>query len=127
MAYIQYTYVRTKSIIEKAGYNYQGIENGTVLNNVSTEYLQDKDSQNILKLIYNFEEILKQVTDKNEPSILSRYLIDVAKAYSAFYNSNKVIVDDENIKNSRIFLTYISGKVLKTGANLLGIQRPDKM
>ena len=125
--YIQYTYVRTKSIIEKAGYNYQDIQNGIVLNNVSTEYLQDKDSQNIIKLIYNFEEILKQVTDKNEPSILSRYLIDVAKAYSAFYNSNKVIVDDENIKNSRIFLTYISGKILETGANLLGIQMPDKM
>ena len=125
--YIQYTYVRTKSIIEKAGYNYQDIQNGIVLNNVSTEYLQDKDSQNIIKLIYNFEEILKQVTDKNEPSILSRYLIDVAKAYSAFYNSNKVIVDDENIKNSRVFLTYISGKILETGANLLGIQMPDKM
>ena len=125
--YIQYTYVRTKSIIEKAGYNYQDIQNGIVLNNVSTEYLQDKDSQNIIKLIYNFEEILKQVTDKNEPSILSRYLIDVAKAYSAFYNSNKVIVDDENIKNSRVFLTYISGKILETGANVLGIQMPDKM
>ena len=80
-----------------------------------------------MKLIYNFRNILIQVTDKNEPSILSRYLLDVAKAYSVFYNSNKVIVDDENMKNARVFLTYATGKILKTGANLLGIQMPDKM
>ena len=123
--YIQYTYVRTKSIIEKAGYNIQDVKN--LLNSISTEYLVDSNSQSILKLLYNFEDILKQVTDKNEPSILSRYLIDLAKAYSAFYNSNKVIIDDEEIKKARIFLTYATGEVLKIGANLLGIKMPDKM
>lgn len=116
--YIQYTYVRTKSIIEKAG---------GVAENINVEHLQDAEAQNVLKLLYNFEEILKQVTDKNEPSILSRYLIDVAKAYSSFYNANKVIVDEEDIKNARVFLTYATGKVLKIGANLLGMQMPDKM
>ncbi len=125
--YIQYTFVRTKSIIEKAGYSIQDIENGIELNNISVQNLLDAESQNILKLIYNFEEILKQVTEKNEPSILSRYLIDVAKAYSAFYNSNKVIVDDVDVRNARIFLTYAAGKVLKIGAELLGIKMPDKM
>ena len=125
--YVQYTYVRTKSIIEKAGYNIEDIENGAILGDISIEELKDKDSQNILKLLYSFEDVLVQVTDKNEPSILSRYLIDLAKAYSAFYNANKVIVDDEKVKNARIFLTYATGKVLKIGAELLGIQMPDKM
>ncbi len=125
--YVQYTYVRTKSIIEKAGYSIDDIKSGKVLNNVNSDYLLDTDSQNILKLIYNFEDILKQVTDKNEPSILSRYLIDVAKAYSTFYNGNKVIVDDEEVKKARVFLTYAVGEVLKIGSGLLGIQMPDKM
>lgn len=116
--YIQYTYVRTKSIIEKVG---------MVSENVNVQYLQDMDSQNVLKLLYNFGEVLEQVTEKNEPSILSRYLIDVAKAYSSFYNVNKVIVDDEEAKNARVFLTYAVGKVLKIGAGLLGIQMPEKM
>ncbi|MBE5805233.1 MAG: arginine--tRNA ligase [Clostridiales bacterium] len=116
--YIQYTYVRTKSIIEKVG---------MVSENVNVQYLQDMDSQNVLKLLYNFCEVLEQVTEKNEPSILSRYLIDVAKAYSSFYNVNKVIVDDEEAKNARVFLTYAVGKVLKIGAGLLGIQMPEKM
>ena len=125
--YVQYTYVRTKSIIEKAGYRIEDIKAGKVLNNVNEKYLLDVDSQNILKLIYNFEDILIQVTEKNEPSILSRYLIDVAKAYSTFYNANKVIVDDKEVKAARVFLTYAVGEVLKIGAGLLGIQMPEKM
>lgn len=118
--YVQYTYVRTKSVIEKAG----GIPD---INKVNSNYLLDDASNRILKLIYNFEDILIQVTDKNEPSILSRYLIDVAKAYSNFYNENKIIVDDKGIQNARVYLTYAVGKVLKLGASLLGIEMPDKM
>ena len=118
--YIQYTYVRTKSVIEKAG----GIPN---IIDVKAEHLTDEFSSKILKLIYDFEDILVQVTEKNEPSILSRYLIDVAKAYSNFYNENKIIVDDKDVQNARVYLTYAVGKVLKIGAGLLGIQMPDKM
>lgn len=118
--YIQYTYVRTKSIIEKAG----GFNIDT---NLKAEYASGNEEKNILKLIYNFEEILNQVTEKNEPSILSRYLLELAKAYSTFYDANKIIVDDKDIKNIRVFLTYATGKVLKTGANLLGIDMPEKM
>ena len=97
------------------------------IEDVNAKYLLDEYSSKILKLIYNFENILIQVTEKNEPSILSRYLIDVAKAYSNFYNENKIITDNKDIQNTRVFLTYATGKVLKTGANLLGIQMPDKM
>ena len=125
--YIQYTFVRTKSIIEKAGYKYEDFLDNSIFDNYSVECLGDIDSQNVLKLIYSFEDILKQVTDKNEPSILSKYLIELSKAYSVFYNSNKVIVDDENVKNARIILTYATGIVLKAGAGLLGIKMPEKM
>ena len=125
--YIQYTYVRTKSIIEKSGNKFEEIQNSDIFRNIKLEYLQDEEAKNILKLIYNFEEILKQVTEKNEPSILSRYLIDVAKAYSSYYNNNKIIVEDTDIKNARIFITYATGKILEIGASLLGIKMPDKM
>ncbi len=117
--YIQYTYVRTQSLLEKTG--------NVEIEDVRAELLQDIYSQNIVKLLYNFTDILEQVTEKNEPSILSRYLIDLSKAYSAFYNENKIMVEDTEMKNSRIYLTYAVGKVLKTGANLLGIEMPDKM
>ena len=118
--YIQYTYVRTKSVLEKAG----SIPN---FGDIKIENLTDEYSLEILKLIYNFEEILVQVTDKNEPSILSRYLIDLAKAYSGFYNENKIIVEDKDVQNARVYLTYAVRNVLKQGVSLLGIEMPEKM
>ena len=54
-------------------------------------------------------------------------LIELAKAYSNFYNENKIILEDEQLQNARVFLTYATGKILKKGAELLGIEMPDKM
>lgn len=118
--YIQYTYVRTRSVLEKAG-------DIPKFENVIIENLLDEYSLDVLKLIYNFEDTLIQVTEKNEPSILSRYLIDLAKAYSSFYNENKIIVDNKDIQNARVYLTYATGKILKQGAELLGMKMPEKM
>ena len=118
--YIQYTYVRTKSVLEKAGYLPK-------IENVKIDNLSDEYSMTILKLIYNFEDILIQVTDKNEPSMLARYLIELAKAYSSFYNENKIIADDKDVQDARVYLTYAVSQVLKQGANLLGIEMPEKM
>ena len=118
--YIQYTYVRTRSVLEKSGSapNFEDVKIGNLLDEYSLE---------ILKLMYNFEDVLVQVTDKNEPSILSRYLIDLAKAYSSFYNENKIIVEDKEVQDARVYLTYAVGNVLKQGAELLGMQMPEKM
>ena len=121
--YIQYTYVRTKSVLKKAGIKIDNIP----FDMVNFDSLEDTYSQNIIKLLYDFHNILVQVTEKNEPSILSRYLIELAKAYSVFYNENRIMVEDVNIKNSRIYLTFAVGKVLKIVANLLGIEMPEKM
>lgn len=121
--YIQYTYVRTKSVLEKSGVDVNNIS----FDMVNLENLEDSYSQNIIKLLYDFHNVLVQVTEKSEPSILSRYLIDLAKAYSVFYNENRIMVDDISLKNSRVYLTYAVGKVLKIGANLLGMDMPEKM
>ena len=118
--YIQYMYVRTKSVLEKAGYIPK-------YNESLVKNLLDKDSMNVINLIYQFKDTLIQVTEKNEPSILSRYLINLAKEYSSFYNNNKIITEDKNVQDARLYLTYAVGNILKTGANLLGIQMPNKM
>ena len=118
--YIQYTYVRTNSVLEKVGETPK-------FKDVDCELLQDEYSQNVIKLIYSFEDILNQVLEKSEPSILARYLIDLSKAYSNFYNENKIICDDNKLQNARVFLTYAVGKTLKSGAKLLGIEMPEKM
>ena len=118
--YVQYTYVRTKSVLEKAG-------DIPVIEEIKFDKLLDESSKNIIKILYNFENTLIQVTEKEEPSILSRYLIDLAKAFSNFYNDNKILVEDKDMQKARIYLTFAVGKVLKIGAKLLGIEMPNKM
>lgn len=118
--YIQYTYVRTNSVLEKAGYVPK-------FEDIDVNILNDDYSARVINLLYTFSDVLNQVTDKNEPSILSRYLIDLAKSFSSFYNENKIIVEDKKVQDARIYLTYAVGKVLKTGTKLLGIEMPNKM
>lgn len=118
--YIQYTYVRTQSVLEK-------IEEMPEVSKIKLDNLTDMYSQNIIKLLYDFQNVLIQVTQKEEPSILSRYLIELAKSYSTFYNENKILCEEKELQEARIYLTYATGKVLKIGSNLLGITMPNKM
>ena len=118
--YMQYIYVRTKSVLEKAGYIPK-------LKDVNLDKLLDEDSVKVIKLLYQFNDKIMQAIEKYEPYIVARYLIEVAKTYSSFYNNNKIICDDKEVQDARIYLTYATGIVLKTGAALLGIKMPDKM
>ena len=117
--YIQYMYVRTKSILDKENYSMDK-------NLVDITELEEHGME-LVKELYMFNDIITQAVEKNEPSIISRYLIEIAKLYSSFYNDNKIIVEDEKVKNTRLCLTYMVGNVLKIGAGLLGMEMPDRM
>ena len=119
--YIQYVYVRTKSVLEKA-------KEIPPLSEVNIELLKDKESLKIVQNLYQFEDTLMQCVEKNEPSILARYLITLGQSYSNFYNENKII-DGENIdlQKARVYLTKCVGDVLRIGAALFGMEMPNKM
>ena len=118
--YVQYTTVRAKSVLEKAAYIPD-------IKDVNAQKLNDKDSQNIINILYNFNNILQSVTVKEEPSILARYLINLAQSFSSFYNNCHIITDDKEVQDARLYLTYMVQTVLEKGLNLLGIQVPEKM
>ncbi len=118
--YIQYIYVRTQSVARKVTH----LPNIT---DVHFDLLQDKQSLKVITLLYHFENVLMSVIAKNEPSLLARYLIHLSQAYSNFYNENKILNEDKNIQNARVYLNNAVGTVLKTGAKLLGIKMPNKM
>ena len=118
--YIQYIYVRTNSVLEKAGYMPE-------INKVDFSKLQEKQAVETIKLLYRFNEFVESAAQKNEPSIVSRYLIDVAQSFSGFYNEHKIITEDKAVQDARLALTYAVGNVLKTGVTLLGMEMPNKM
>ena len=118
--YIQYIYVRTNSVLEKAGYVPE-------IEEVDFSKLQEKEALETIKLLYRFNEFVESAAQKNEPSIVSRYLIDVAQNFSGFYNEHKIITEDKTVQDARLALTYAVGIVLKTGVTLLGMEMPSKM
>lgn len=118
--YIQYMYVRINSILEKNNKE-------VLINNINYDKLHDDLTYEIVKQLYNFNNILKEVIKKNEPYILSRYLIRLAKLYSNYYNTYKILSDDIEERNSRLYLILIIKDVLEKGCNLLGINMPKKM
>ena len=118
--YMQYIFVRTKSVLENAGFKVSSEE-------IDELELLDNEAISVIKAIYEFEETLISVTEKNEPYLLSRYLIDLAKKYSAFYNEHKILVAEGKTAKARTFLTYMVNVILENGAKILGIKMPDKM
>ena len=118
--YLQYIYVRTNSIIQKAGYIPE-------LKNVDFSEFKNENADNIIKMLYEFENTIKLSAEKYEPYIIARYLIDLAQAFSSFYNNYKIISDDKKAQDARLYLTYCVNIVLKSGAELLGMKMPEKM
>jgi len=118
--YVQYIYVRTRSVLEKAE---------CVLDYENADYskLKEKEELDVIKLLYNFSDTVVLAASKNEPSIIARYLIDLAQSFSTYYNAHHIIVEDEALKNVRLILTEAVGTVIKTGAALLGIEMPERM
>lgn len=118
--YIQYMYVRIKSILRKN-------DKEVLLNNVKYDKLLEGQAYELVKLVNKFNDVLNDVINKNEPYFLSRYLIKLATTYSEYYNSVKILSDDEDERNSRIYLVTVVSEILKTGCNLLGIEMPERM
>ena len=118
--YLQYMFVRTNSILNKA-------ENLPSISNIDVSLLEDNASTNLIKAIYEFGNIVIQAAEKNEPYIISRYLIKIAQLFSTFYNENRIIGEDKKVQDARIYLVYCTSLVLKSGASLLGMEMPNKM
>lgn len=116
--YVQYTYARCNSLFEKCGQigteiDYKGIDN--------------ESSKEILRLLEKYPETIKESARKYEPSVITRYVVDLAQAFNKFYFEHKINGEAEGIKNSRLMLTKAVQQVIGNGLGLLGIATPSKM
>jgi arginyl-tRNA synthetase len=118
--YVQYTHVRSSSVLRKAEYVEPDFD-------INFDGIQNEVSLDLLKQIANYGVAIKDAGDKLEPSIVSRYLVVLAQAFNKFYHECPIIVEDIEIKKSRLLLVYITKIILKDGLALLGIKAPDQM
>lgn len=117
--YLQYTYARAKSVLRKAGF-----EKAEKMN--FTKITSDEEFA-LVKSLANFKDIVIKASEKYEPSLITRHLTEIAKNFNKFYNSCQVNVEDKEVKEERLALTYASSLVIKIGLGLLGIKTVEKM
>lgn len=117
--YVQYSYARGKSILRKAE---------EIQGDVDYSKLSSKEEFELVKTLEGFNKSILQAIEKLEPSIVTRYVIEVAKAFNKFYNHNSILnAEDEEIKKARIKLVESTCQVIKNALNLLGIEVVEKM
>lgn len=116
--YVQYTRSRCESILAKA--------NWTEPTTTPALELNDADSWEVIKSLNNFPSKVKEAAVKYEPSVVAKYLIDLAQKFNKYYSKHKILTDDAQ-KEARLALVYSVSVVIKEGLSLLGIKSPDKM
>ena len=115
--YVQYTYARTCSVLEKA--DVKGEMTDAELSDVEFE---------LAKCLSVFPERINAALADYEPSIVTRYILDLAAAFNRFYHECKIVgCEDEKLRSSRIALTRASNQVLRTALHLICMQSPEKI
>ena len=118
--YLLYAAARIQSIFRKAGVSMEFDE-------AAATPCETDEEMALARKIMEIVGVLQSTIETLRPHILCNYLFELAGAFSAFYNANKVIVDEAGIKTRRLILCRRSLLVLKIGLSLLGLRTLDRM
>lgn len=122
--YVQYSHVRCRSLLEKAKEKNEKYG----VNSETSQYVFSGEEDQLVLTLSQLRSVLHQVIQDNEPCHLTRYLVDVAKAYNRFYYQLPVLqATDPLQKEVRLNLVLATQTVLKNGLTLLGIPCPQEM
>lgn len=117
--YVQYTHARICSILDKGNFSIE--------DKVDYSLLKTEEEINIARLVYEFPDTIVAAMEKNEPYIITRHIVELAKAYNKLYNTTPINTDDEALKKARLLLSYSAKNTIKIGLGLLGIEAPERM
>ncbi len=121
--FIQYTYARIRSVFRKAE------EMNIHLKKYPSQVIHPNDKEKILlKLIYDFPQVVKDAGSQFSPALIANYTYDLAKEYNQYYHDNPIL-REENIayRDFRLELSATIGKIINKGLSLLGIEVPERM
>ena len=117
--YLQYSYVRCRSIFGK-------LEGEAVLDGEDLE-LSDQKEIHLARMLMRFGEVVPVVLDDFRPNLLAGYLLELARAYHSFFQSCPVLRSEGAVRKTRLVLCELTARVLRQGLDLLGIAVPERM
>lgn len=123
--YVQYTHARACSLMRKAGEELTA--KAGKLEGFDASLICSDSAYELAKLIYRMPEVIQEAADKYEPSVITRHIIDIAQAFNRFYQSERIVTDDEAATVSRLALVICAKTAISNGLALLGIQAPERM
>lgn len=125
--YLQYAHARICSVFAQAKEKGFSIPNQEAIAEMDLSALSDKNAQALIARISEFPETLSVAAKECAPHTLCFYLKDLAGDFHAFYNAERVLVEDEAVRNARLALLLAARQVLRNGLDLLGVSAPEKM
>ncbi len=114
--YVQYTVARCNSVLNKCG---------EILEYVQPEI--SADEYEVLATLGRFNDVVKSSAEKYEPSLITRYALDLAGVFNKFYISSKISTEEHNVKNFRLAITKAVKITLTNALTLLGIETVEQM
>lgn len=118
--YLQYSYVRIRSIFRKA--KEAGIENAPA----KISIVESSERVLVIKLLL-FGEVLPQVLADFRPNLLATYLYELASTFHGFFEACPVLKSEGDLRASRLALCELTARTLRIGLDLLGIRCPERM
>jgi arginyl-tRNA synthetase len=121
--FIQYTHARIRAILRK------GEELGYVLPVLDFERKELLPVEKDLIVVLNrFPQVIKEAGDNYSPAEIANYVYEVAKEYNRLYQEVSIFNEPEKeVLKSRLLLSEVTGKTIKTAMKLLGIEVPERM
>ena len=118
-AYMQYCYARMSSILRKVG--------NVNLQNIDFSYLQNEAVYNLIFNLNLYKETLNNALKQNEPSIISKYALNLCKLINKFYVTEKVLTENEEEVKAKVYLLTTLKQALKNLFNLICIETIEEM
>lgn len=125
--YLQYAHARICSVFAQAKDKGFSLPSPADIEQMDLSALSDQYAQALIARISEFPETLTVAAKECAPHTLCFYLKDLAGDFHAFYNAERVLVDDEKVRNARLALLMAARQVLQNGLDLLGVSAPEKM